>query len=84
MEAGASFCSRCGSPAGGTAVLTEKKLVRPMGNNWIAGVCAGFARFFNVDVTIVRLLWLGSVILVGTGILAYIICWIVMPREYSA
>ena len=58
--------------------------MRPMGNQWIAGVCAGFARYFGIDVTLVRLVWLATLILAGTGLVAYIICWIVMPREYSA
>jgi phage shock protein C len=84
-----SFCAKCGTPVGGTAPQVEsfdrveKKLTRPMGSQWLAGVCAGFAKYFGIDVTLVRLLWLFTVILAGTGILAYIICWIVMPREYS-
>ncbi len=89
MEENASFCLRCGTPVGGGApkqekVAAEKKLVRPQGDKWIAGVCMGFARYFGIDVTLVRLVWLSTVILAGTGILAYIICWIVIPREYSA
>lgn len=84
LDAGVSFCSKCGTPVGPAAPQVEKKLTRPMGSNWIAGVCSGFARYFGVDVTLVRLVWLATVILAGTGILAYIICWIVIPREYSA
>lgn len=85
IEAQASFCAKCGTPVGTAASpQAEKKLVRPMGSNWIAGVCSGFARYFGIDVTLVRLVWLSTIILAGTGILAYIICWIVIPREYSA
>jgi len=80
IEGNQSFCSKCGTSAGAPV---EKKLTRPMGSQWIAGVCAGFAKYFGIDVTLVRLLWLCSVILAGTGILVYIICWIVMPKEYS-
>lgn len=47
----------------------------------IAGVCAAFARYFDLDVTLVRLLWVLAVIFAGTGILAYIIAWIVIPKE---
>ncbi len=64
--------------------MPAKKLERPAGGRWIAGVCQAFARYFNIDVTLVRLLWIGSVILLGTGALAYIVCWFVIPQEYSA
>lgn len=84
--AGAVFCARCGQKVDGGAATApfvearaEKRLVRPAG--WMAGVCAGFAQFFGIDVTLVRILWLCSVVLVGTGVLAYFICWFVMPRE---
>ena len=40
-----------------------------------------FARYFGIDVTIIRLLWVLAVCLAGTGLLAYAICWIVVPRE---
>ena len=53
--------------------MDEKKLVRPRNGAWIAGVCAGFARYFGLDPTIIRV--------AGTGILAYAICWIVIPSE---
>lgn len=86
----AVFCARCGVKVGSTQAsapggerIAEKKLTRPAEGGWMAGVCAGFAQYFGIDVTLVRLLWLGSVILLGTGILAYIICWVVMPKEYS-
>ncbi len=83
IEENAGFCPRCGTPTGGAVPQSEKKLVRPQGDKWIAGVCQGFARYFGIDVTLVRLVWLATVILAGTGILVYIICWIVIPQEYS-
>jgi len=81
------FCSQCGAPTvnaphpgtpGGMA-----RLVRPADNQKIAGVCAGFARYFGVDVTLVRVLWIVLVIwpIPLTGLIAYIIAWIVMPLE---
>jgi len=82
IEANTSFCSRCGTTFG-EAPNVERKLVRPMGQKWIAGVCAAFAKYFNVDVTLVRLVWIATIILAGTGILAYIICWFIIPQEYS-
>jgi len=59
----------------------EKRLVRPKEGRWLAGVCAGFARHFGLDPTLVRVVWAVCVCLGGTGILAYLICWIVIPNE---
>lgn len=59
----------------------EKKLYRVMDDKKIAGVCAGVARYLDLDVTIVRLVWavLG---LAGTfGIWAYIIAALIIPVE---
>ena len=44
-------------------------------------VCGGIAEYFNIDPSIVRLLWLLTVLFAGTGILAYIIAAIIMPEE---
>ena len=46
----------------------------------LCGVCGGIAEYFNIDPTIVRLLWLLLVLCAGTGILAYIIAALVMPE----
>jgi phage shock protein PspC (stress-responsive transcriptional regulator) len=45
----------------------------------IAGVCGGFAEYFGLDSTLIRLVWLLAVVIGGTGLLVYIIAWIVMP-----
>lgn len=47
----------------------------------LCGVCGGFAEYFNIDPTLVRLVWLLFVLCVGTGLLAYIIAAIVMPER---
>jgi phage shock protein PspC (stress-responsive transcriptional regulator) len=48
----------------------------------IAGVCSGLARYFEVDVTLVRLLVVaGTLCSGGLGLLAYIAAWIIMPRD---
>ena len=59
----------------------EKKLYRSKTDNKIAGVCAGLAKFLNVDVTIVRLIWALIVACAGAGLLAYIVCALVIPEE---
>jgi len=58
-----------------------KKLGRSRTDRKIAGVCGGFADYLDVDVTLVRILWLMLVFFGGWGIFGYIIAWIVMPDE---
>ncbi len=59
----------------------EKKIVRPREGRKIAGVCQALANFFGLDVSIIRIVWLLAVLLGGTGLLAYLICWLVIPEE---
>lgn len=59
----------------------EKKLYRSRTDKKIAGVCGGLAKYLNVDPTIVRLIWALVVIFGGAGLLAYIICALVIPEE---
>jgi phage shock protein C len=59
----------------------DRKLVRPREGRMIAGVAAGIARYFGIDATLVRVLWVLAVCLFGTGLLAYLICWIVIPES---
>ncbi|MEX8548274.1 MAG: PspC domain-containing protein [Mucilaginibacter sp.] len=61
----------------------EKKLYRDENRKVIAGVCAGLADYFSIDVTIVRLIFVLTLIYHGGGTLAYIVLWIVMPRRNS-
>src|SRR5258708_21568947 len=56
-----------------------KKLMRSSTNKKLGGVCAGLAEYFDMDVTLVRVLWLLVVLCGGTGILLYIILWLVLP-----
>jgi phage shock protein C len=75
----ANVCAYCGTRVG--AVTARKRLVRPRADRKIAGVCAGFAEYFDLDVTLVRLLCLLVALMTGVGFLAYPIAWIVMPEE---
>lgn len=59
----------------------EKKLYRSTTDKKIAGVCGGIAQYFGVDSTIIRLALVLFVLLGGSGLLAYIICAIVIPEE---
>lgn len=47
----------------------------------IAGVCAGFAEYLDVDPTIVRIIWLVLLLCAGVGLIAYLICWAIMPSR---
>jgi phage shock protein C len=59
-----------------------KKLVRPKEGRKIGGVAAAFANYFDVDVTLVRIIWVILLLPGGLpGFLPYIICWIMIPAE---
>jgi len=59
-----------------------KALTRSRSNRMIAGVCAGFANYLNLDPTVVRLLFVLGFFLTGPGVLlAYLIMAIVTPEE---
>lgn len=58
-----------------------RRLYRARFNRVIGGVCYGMANYFSMDPTIVRLLWVLFTLFGGAGIVAYIICWIVIPEE---
>lgn len=61
--------------------MSDKKLFRSESNKKIAGVCGGLAEYFNIDVTIIRLLWALVCLAAGTGILAYIVAALIIPTE---
>ena len=58
----------------------EKRLVRNVQDKKIAGVCAGLADYFDIGPTLVRALWIIFTLLGGSGVLAYIILWVIMPE----
>ena len=58
-------------------------LYRPRDNRVIAGVCSGIARRFGIDPSIVRILFVASLLLPGPQILIYLAAWVLMPQESS-
>jgi len=58
-----------------------KRIYRSRTERVIGGVCGGIAEYFGIDPTLVRLLWVFIILLAGTGILFYIICWIIIPKR---
>ena len=61
--------------------MRSHALVRPRRGRLVAGVCAALARRFDMSPTIVRLLFLLSMLLPGPQILAYVVLWIVIPGD---
>jgi len=59
-------------------------LTRPRHGKVIAGVCAGLARRFGLSPFVVRLAFLLSCILPGPQFIAYLVLWVVMPKERRA
>jgi len=58
-----------------------KKLRRSSSDKMIAGVCGGLGEYFDVDPLIFRLIFAVMIIFGGTGVLAYIILWILIPED---
>jgi len=56
-------------------------LVRPRSGRVVAGVCAGLARRFGVSATLVRALFVVSVVLPGPQVLLYAALWVLMPQS---
>ena len=56
-------------------------LYRPQDDRMIAGVCAGIARRFNIDPTVVRIAFIASLFLPGPQILIYLAAWLLMSDE---
>lgn len=85
---GSKFCYSCGAKQPETAasapppppVYPRKRLVRSTNDRKIAGICAGIADYFDIDTTLVRVLWLLATLVPGPNILAYIILWIAVPE----
>jgi phage shock protein C len=59
----------------------DKRLYLSNTDKKIAGVCGGIAEYFNIDATLVRILWVLFMFFGGSGILAYIICALIIPKK---
>lgn len=91
MQSTEVYCAQCGHKAGTAAGQTgsskqppQPRLMRSISNKKIAGVCAGLARQYDWDVTLVRLAFLLGIVFHGIGLLVYILAWITMPRDDMA
>lgn len=81
------FCPQCGTSTGKETFVSNtgkplKALSRPRDDKKIAGVCSGIARYLGIDVTLVRILFVVLAIWPpAVTLIAYIVCWIVMPQD---
>lgn len=59
----------------------DKRLLRSRSDRKLAGVCAGIAEYFGWDPALVRVGWIVLTLMGGSGILLYLIMWLVMPES---
>ena len=58
---------------------SKRRLFRDPDNKAVGGVCSGLAAFLNIDTTVIRIILLLALLLYGTGLILYIVLWIVVP-----
>jgi phage shock protein C len=79
------YCSACGHPTklaeASPNPYASPRLALDQENKKIAGVCAGFARYLGVDALLIRIVWLALALGAGFGFFAYLIAWILMPKD---
>ncbi len=61
--------------------MNEPKKLYRLDHGMLAGVCGGIAEYFNIDPTIIRLVWAALALVWGTGIVLYIAAAIILPRK---
>ncbi len=61
--------------------MKKKRLYKSSTDKKVCGVCGGIANYFDVDPTVIRLIWVIFTLVGGSGLIAYIIAAIIMPDE---
>lgn len=61
--------------------MTNQRLTRSTTNSMIGGVCGGIAETYNLDPTLVRIVFVVATLLGFSGILLYLILWVVVPMQ---
>jgi len=59
----------------------NKKLYRSQADKIFAGVCGGLADYFDIDATIIRLLFILIIAFGGSGFIVYLLLWLIMPKS---
>jgi phage shock protein C len=67
--------------AKGGAMDPTRKLYRSKTNRKLAGVCGGLAQYFNIDATLIRVLFVLLAVLGGSGLVLYLAMWLIVPKE---
>lgn len=62
----------------------QKRLYRSRTNKMIAGVCGGLAEYFSIDPVIIRIIAVALAISGGTGVLIYLLLWLIVPYGEDA
>jgi len=78
-----NFCNFCGGMQQTASSRGYKRLMRSSTDRKVAGVCGGIAEYFEIDSTVVRLVWLVLLFIpvpIVPSIVAYIVAWLVMPQ----
>lgn len=75
----AALCAYCGVRVGPS--LARHRLMRARMGRKVAGVCLGFAEYYDIDVSVIRIASILTAFMTGFGFIAYVIAWIVMPEE---
>ena len=79
-----NFTSAGTTSAEANSQLLAKRLFRDPDNKVIGGVCSGFALYLNLDVTLMRIIFILMLFMGGIGFWAYVIFWIIAPAAYTA
>jgi len=80
----ADVMSMADRPAGQPERPGPRRLTRSRTDRMIAGVCGGFAAYSGIDVNIVRLVMVLLAVLGGTGVLLYLVAWVIVPVDDAA
>ena len=62
-------------------MMDMKKLYKSDTDKKIFGVCGGIAEYFDIDSTVIRLIWAISILCLGTGLFAYLIAALILPSR---
>ena len=62
-------------------MASTRKLYRSTTNRQLAGVCGGLADYFNLDATLIRVLFIVLAVLGGSGVVLYLAMWIIVPKQ---
>ena len=61
--------------------MEQKKIYRSRNDKVIAGICGGLGKYLDIDPVIIRVLFIILLLTIGSGILIYLLAWILIPLE---